>query len=299
MNTRFAIVATLVILAAFPARSQTDSLYDLFPLAIGNQWTYRYSSSRSEVCGTGYGSHSDTGTAYFAILNAIQTPDTTRWIFSERLDAVNRFCCTTPDTMWCSSYAHHDSSVFQLIELHAGFRQLLIGGTTVTGIFPFNNIITFRYRTSPTWQYTCPPPAFGPPSACGVQFEQGQGEIGYSGYGGYAYAYASWNYSLLRAVISSVRSTGVFQPNQFVLAQNFPNPFNPITTISFEIERSGFVSLKIFDVLGNEATTLLNGDLTRGSYEAVFDAGGLASGVYFYQLRASNVVATKKLVLTR
>ena len=91
-------------------------------------------------------------------------------------------------------------------------------------------------------------------------------------------------------------------PSAFWLDQNYPNPFNPTTTISFQIPNhkpQTLVSLKVFDLLGREVATLVNEEVKPGSYERVFNAEGLASGVYLYRLQAGNFVQTKRLVLVR
>jgi hypothetical protein len=88
-------------------------------------------------------------------------------------------------------------------------------------------------------------------------------------------------------------------PLTYWLEQNYPNPFNPSTRISFSVRGSGFVSLKVYDVLGREVRTLVNEDLQPGSYEVTFNADGLASGVYLYRLRAGNFTQTKRMVLLR
>jgi len=89
----------------------------------------------------------------------------------------------------------------------------------------------------------------------------------------------------------------------FNLQQNYPNPFNPSTLIKYSVVNSANVSLKIYDVLGNEVATLINEEKLSGSYEVVFDtkegSQNLASGVYFYQLRAGDFVQTKKMILLR
>jgi len=87
--------------------------------------------------------------------------------------------------------------------------------------------------------------------------------------------------------------------NIFELEQNFPNPFNPSTTIKFRLADYGQVTLKIYDVLGNELMTLVNEPKTAGSYQVEFDASALTSGVYFYQLKAGNFIQTKKMVLLK
>jgi hypothetical protein len=100
-------------------------------------------------------------------------------------------------------------------------------------------------------------------------------------------------------LIVSVESDASTQPEQFSLNQNYPNPFNPSTTISYSIPTSEFVTLKVFDVLGNEVATFANEEKTSGSYEVEFDASGLASGIYFYQLKAGSFVETKRMVLLK
>lgn len=91
----------------------------------------------------------------------------------------------------------------------------------------------------------------------------------------------------------------IVMPVEFALNQNYPNPFNPTTTISYSVPEAGNVELKVFDILGNEVTTLVNEVKTPGNYSAVFNATSLASGVYIYNLRSSNSIITKKMVLMK
>lgn len=98
---------------------------------------------------------------------------------------------------------------------------------------------------------------------------------------------------------SSVDENNGFAPEDFMLEQNYPNPFNPATTIAFYLPRSGRVSLKIIDVAGREVMTLIDSDLKAGRHEALFEANGFASGVYFYRLQMGDFSLTKKLVLNQ
>jgi hypothetical protein len=86
---------------------------------------------------------------------------------------------------------------------------------------------------------------------------------------------------------------------EYLLEQNYPNPFNPATNINYQIPEDGFVSLKVYDVLGNEVQTLVNEYKTSGKYNAAFDAGNFASGVYIYKLQAGDYVSSKKMLLVK
>jgi len=84
-------------------------------------------------------------------------------------------------------------------------------------------------------------------------------------------------------------------PKDFTLYQNYPNPFNPSTTIRILLPKREHVTLKVFDVLGREVATLINGELNPGEHSVVFNAKGLASGVYFYRLETPSFFKTKTM----
>jgi len=88
-------------------------------------------------------------------------------------------------------------------------------------------------------------------------------------------------------------------PEAYSLSQNFPNPFNPNTTIRYEIPVAGVVTIKLYDLLGREVRVLVNEHKPPGRYQVTFDAGTLASGVYYYRLDAGGFHSVKKLVLIR
>jgi len=88
-------------------------------------------------------------------------------------------------------------------------------------------------------------------------------------------------------------------PTAFVINQNFPNPFNPSTRITYFLPKESFVSIKIYDFLGREVKTLVNDFLSTGSYEIVFDASDMTSGTYFYTMVADNYSNTKKMLLLK
>jgi len=99
--------------------------------------------------------------------------------------------------------------------------------------------------------------------------------------------------------ITTVESAGAETPAGFELKQNYPNPFNAITKIRFGITSSGFVSLRVYDMLGREVSTLVEEHLAPGYFEARFDASRLASGIYYYRLLADGHSAVRKMLLLK
>lgn len=87
--------------------------------------------------------------------------------------------------------------------------------------------------------------------------------------------------------------------NSYSLSQNFPNPFNPTTTISFGIPKAGLVSISVYDITGKFITELVNGELSAGKYNTAWDASSLASGVYFYKIQAGDFVEMKRMTLIK
>ena len=98
---------------------------------------------------------------------------------------------------------------------------------------------------------------------------------------------------------TDVKEVGGILPLMFVLEQNYPNPFNPLTVINFSVPSSGNAVLKVYDILGREITTLVEGDLTAGNYQAEFNASKLSSGTYFYSLSTNGSTQIKKMMLMK
>ncbi len=88
-------------------------------------------------------------------------------------------------------------------------------------------------------------------------------------------------------------------PDKYSLSQNYPNPFNPVTSIKYQIPESGFTTLKVYDILGNEVASLVNEKREAGSYEVNFSGDGLSSGVYYYKLSSGSFSDTKKMMLVK
>ncbi len=120
--------------------------------------------------------------------------------------------------------------------------------------------------------------------------------------------YATYNSlidSSLITVLSDVPISSIFNhqnnvsDNEYILYQNYPNPFNPATVIKFSVANREMITLKVYNLIGQEITTLVKSELEPGTYTAAFDASKLSSGVYFYQLTGNSVNITKKMILTK
>ena len=108
-----------------------------------------------------------------------------------------------------------------------------------------------------------------------------------------------WNGIRSAFATTDVEVTTRTNPDRFQLLQNYPNPFNPTTNFEFRIANVGFVTLKVFDMLGREVTSLLNEQREAGSYTVRWDASGVPSGVYFYRLTVGDFSETKSMILLR
>lgn len=118
--------------------------------------------------------------------------------------------------------------------------------------------------------------------------------------------FAAWvNTAIINGIIIEQTGTDVEEhtgiPNSFELEQNYPNPFNPETNISYKLNKPGFVSLKVYDLLGREIATLINEEMQPGIYDSRFSSlsSQISSGIYFYTLRAGEFAQTKKMMLLK
>lgn len=102
-----------------------------------------------------------------------------------------------------------------------------------------------------------------------------------------------------KSVLTGIKSASKTLPQEFALEQNFPNPFNPTTTIKYQLPATTFVSLKIYDVLGREVATLVNEEKEAGYYSEQFNAAKLSSGIYFVRLQSGAKVFLKKMMLLK
>lgn len=118
-----------------------------------------------------------------------------------------------------------------------------------------------------------------------------------------AFAYAGTGpssiYYNMESLVTGIQSTGGIIPNKFSLSQNYPNPFNPVTNIEFAIPLSSSVKLVIYDIRGRIVETLVNAELSAGTYKADWNASNYSTGVYFYMLESEGFSETKKMMIVK
>jgi hypothetical protein len=131
------------------------------------------------------------------------------------------------------------------------------------------------------------------------RFDEAEGETAYdrSIYGNHGEIRGAI-FTDMTAPLSIANYTAI-QPGKFQLFQNYPNPFNPSTTIEFTIPKTEFVTVKIYNLLGQEVTTLVSQTLKAGFYNYGWNASDLSSGIYYYTLTAGEFQDVKKMVLLR
>ena len=100
-------------------------------------------------------------------------------------------------------------------------------------------------------------------------------------------------------VLTNFANTSSEIPDKYYLSQNYPNPFNPVTNLEFGISKLGFVSLKVYDVLGSEIKTLVNENKPVGNYKIEFDGSHLSSGIYFYKIETTEFTDVKKMIIIK
>ncbi|MCJ7554269.1 MAG: T9SS type A sorting domain-containing protein [Ignavibacteriaceae bacterium] len=273
---------------------QSDSIY--FPLDIGNKFFYQggrepdngfYSSTKAIIDSFANGTRVISVTNYYID----STSNTTEyWLFSD-----NKFYAAsyypfsfdfpvfngsfTEDTcvyIFSKCYYIFYSTIFNQNRFCEMFSDTYSGMTTFTGkhTYTANNIgIYFKLNTAVSMGYS---------SRDSIQL------IGFINNG---------------ILIGDSILTNIKEPDQIIylfnLNQNFPNPFNPSTKISWQTPIGGWQTLTIYDVLGREVVTLVNEYRPPGNYEVTFDASSLSSGIYFYKLQVGAFVETKKMILLK
>jgi hypothetical protein len=177
-----------------------------------------------------------------------------------------------------------------LIYLASGGQTLSVGYSdrVYYGFDP----VTKTIKDSIAWNQTVSPGDCRP-RACAFSVTGDTAWIGQFGSGGLQSLQM-----FIRTLVSVERYDDAI-PSGYTLSQNYPNPFNPTTEIQFSITKSGFTTLKVYDMLGKEVATLVNENLNPGSFKSTLDGSKLASGTYLYRLVSGTTVITKKMMLLK
>jgi hypothetical protein len=279
------------------ATAAGDSLVDIFPLEIGNQWIYRYSFSTFTES---FGTYHDTGSATIRIFDRTVTTDTIKWLLEE----THRLWMSHDTGAYYGSPVSTDT--IQLIELQQGQHRLYINGDeydirqSVFSFFPHVDTIVYRYNTVDTLGIR----TFTSRNLIGkgifaYVFKQGIGLSSVMLSDGCTCMDGFSGHHTLRAQTITGVSHKQSPSVNYRLTQNFPNPFNPTTNIAFQLPSRSYISLKIFDCIGREIETLVDGELLAGSYTRQWDASHMPSGVYFYRFQAGSFVESKKVILLK
>lgn len=192
-------------------------------------------------------------------------------------------------TLWPGLYAANNDSV------DPGFDASLVA-SAVDSCTKFVNLIwtaaaVGQYRWS---QYPADPFNYTYPVSENLRYSNTA--LQSAGTDGKALGDLNW---FPEQLVTDVEQTPKTTPNAFNLSQNYPNPFNPSTVINYSIPKEGMVTLKVFNILGQEVATLVNSNQKMGIYNITFNATRLSSGIYFYSLKANGSTLTKKMMLIK
>jgi hypothetical protein len=308
MSTRASYILALMIVTAV-ARGLSQNPVDVFPLGVGNSWTYDYEYCYSCFSSAHEGSSErDSGTIVYRVVDATTDPDMATWLVLVRCNVRSEFFSFVPpvDSVWTIQ----DSTFIYIYEELLGAHK--ISASTLSP--PYNPIWIFhplfsdslqiyRFRTpDSTGQYTLDARCdfevpkyyrfvFKPDSGLTFMSDSSRGPSGQPDEKARAL--------LIEFTPTSAIATAVGPPQHFWLYQNYPNPFNGQTFICYSLPTFTHVSLTLYDLLGREVTVLLNHTEQAGNKRVCLDASGLPTGVYFYRLVTSDYVKTRNLIILK
>ncbi len=291
---------TLLAQAQSAVSTSSDSLVEVFPIGVGYQWTYYYEYRYEDIPYQALQYlYLDTGRVDLRVIGSVPSQDSIRWIVQE----VGSHWTKYNDNPFGGPTSTCDT--FEIIERTTGGHRLYRTGLpseVTSSVMPFaanlpdtaspcryarvdsSGLRTFAVYGSPAYYFS---------------FKEDVGLVyGRTSDGCTCIPWWGTHHLLRTEILASVSSpSGKELAQDFRLEQNYPNPFNPSTTIRYALPWQSYITLSIFNTLGQQVAELVRGELEAGSHEAKFDAAGLPSGVYFYRLRAGDFVQTKKLIL--
>ena len=301
----FALICSIVFTNPL---SPADTLVDVFPLSVGNQWTYRYWAHFELWTGEIV---TDSGSVSYTITEKLVAGDSTQWTFQEIRDITSYISWNLQQRPGSrdTSYAIVDSSVFRIIELQEGRHRMYrneFTGNIWESVFPWginltDTTVVFRYMPVDSLGESCfatSVPEDPTQGTFNFKLKAGVGLVSLWAAGGGGGWIFSTNHSLLK--VTPVQSPGMEAlPRAIDLNQNFPNPFNPVTLISFSLTSRTRAILTVFNVLGQPVAVLLNKEMLPGEHTIPWNAGALPSGVYFYRLETESGSTTRRAILLK
>ncbi|MDP3149014.1 MAG: T9SS type A sorting domain-containing protein [Ignavibacteria bacterium] len=301
--------------------AQVDSLKELlnyYPLQTGNYWEYQSYWEQMPFSPTDSSSHSvevtgdtllENGHTYKILLRKDITPNQYQYNQFERIDSLTG-CVYRYINDTTANHEYMSDSLFAQPgdPIYSSRERITTSGYYMTRCVSVTNDSIFGIFTQlKTFQNECFIP--GETYTFAKGFGELYGSVCEMGCGSTYLVYAKIDGKEFGKKLTSINSDKNFSPNLFILNQNFPNPFNPSTVISFQLSANSKVSLKVYDVLGNQVAILVDGEKPAGNYKIDFDGsrlsngisskGGYASGVYFYTLRAGSFVQSRKMILLK
>ena len=269
-----------------------------FPLAVGNVYKYYYGTSSNYSYTYKIRITKDTiignkmyfifAPGFFGTNSPVRFDTLSGNIY---LKSASGYCPYSPSEILHDSLKANLNDSTTVCNSTYRHRCNLTGYWNIIG----NNVLTKRFKRNeyPPGDYEEYMYAMGFGIA-GVNYKMGQDYASHSLIGCYVNGVLYGDTTL-----TGINQIGFEVPSSFSLHQNYPNPFNPVTNIKFDLPKNGFVTLKVFDILGREITTLVNETLSAGSYETKWDGSSYPSGVYFYRLNSGDFMDVKKFVLIK
>jgi hypothetical protein len=297
--SNIAVILT-VILCQLASAQPKDSI-DVFPLSPGVKYTYHYQYQYwAYWAGMLDRFQADSGLVVYTVKSSTSLADTAlQWSINEKSTLRHKLFSSgdADTTYWMSTRDTTEVLIETLQGSHILRSSLLVWS------FPcrYPEVEVFRYADSTEFLLAKDylPPG---PSHSGYDSLLFSNAKGLYRQNRYSHAAAIGTYidrlsvQLLEGP-SAVPPSNSAVPQDFALLQNYPNPFNPTTRIGYALPQCSHVRLVVFDALGQQIATVVDGDHEPGYHEAIFDASGFSSGVYFYRLEAGGYMQTRKLIL--
>jgi photosystem II stability/assembly factor-like uncharacterized protein len=277
--------------------------YDLFPLGIGNEYTYSYQFSDSTYwVGIFESTQDDSGTISYKIIDSTLIMNKIEWLVERSVNLLRHL--VYPDNEIDTTYLVQILDDFVLTESLNGNHELTASppiinyGSSDIWAFPaLGQTSIYRYHSTPSdviYKFN------NDLLFDSLWFNETKGLFSRKYYNVFSSNHNIYYKTKIDLVDIYLKiKDRIISPKDFSLAQNYPNPFNPRTTIEYSIPTQSKVTIKVFDLLGREVATLVDEEKTAGSYMIDFNGSNLSSGIYFYRLDAGGFSETKKLILIK